>query len=97
MLLKPCQGHCSLHSASRAAVDADILRLVLLQKLLVNGCNIFARSGKFVVRALTIIDTDDLNLSQGRNRNGLELGATGPAPGESASMKIDQDFISILR
>ena len=62
MLLKPCERHRGLHSASRAAVDANVFGLVGLQQFLITAATSSLAAGNLLVRTFTIIDTDYFNL-----------------------------------
>src|SRR6185437_6496469 len=97
MGLKPRYGHCGLHAARRAAVDANVLRFVRLEELPIHAGDVFTGRGKVVFWTLPIVDANDLDFAERRDGNRFEFSAPGPAAGKSASVKVDEYSIFVFR
>src|SRR5690242_7639195 len=95
MGLKPCHGHRSLHPASRAAIDANVLWLMRFQYFPIYARHIFTGCGKLVFRTFSIVDANYLDFPQRGHRNGFEFRTSGPTTRKSAPVKIDEDSILV--
>ncbi len=68
VLLEPGHRHGGEHAARRAAIDADVPRLIAFQELPIDRRDVLARGREAVCGTLAIIEADHLDAPERSNR-----------------------------